>query len=203
LHGTAACASFAVALYLAQLPGDIAVERNAFLVLALTHFALYTVSALYHSMPWVPVWKSRMQRLDHAMIYLKIAAVVTLIAWLAPPEGRREWPVAAAWAVAALGAAQKLWLPRVHERASIGVQVLQAGLALPALPSIVEGLPGEATLLLLASGSCYSLGAFVFVSERPSLWPRVFSFHELFHVLVVLGSGLQTALAVRCLPPGP
>ena len=49
LHGTAACVSLAVALYLASLPGDTVEGRNVFLVLALSHFSLYVVSALDHS----------------------------------------------------------------------------------------------------------------------------------------------------------
>jgi hemolysin III len=201
LHGSAALASLAVAgeLWERGARGD---AQLALLVFALSHAALFAVSALYHSVPWGALAKRRMQRLDHSMIYLTIAGAVTLLAWLALPEGRREWPVAAAWSVAALGVGQKLWLPGLDERVSIPVQVLQAGLALPALPVFVERLPAEATWLLLASLLCYSLGACVFVSQRPSLWPRVFSFHELFHVLVVLGSGLQAALVLRYLAPG-
>lgn len=202
LHGSAALASLAVAEELRErsASGD---AHLALLAFALSQTALFAVSALYHSVPWGPRAKARMQRLDHSMIYLKIAGAVTLLAWVVLPEGRREWPVAAAWSVAALGVAQKFWLPWMNERASIPIQVLQAGLAIPALPAFAERLPAEATLLLLASLFCYSVGAFVFVSQRPCLWPRVFSFHELFHVLVVFGSGLQAALALRYLAPSP
>jgi predicted membrane channel-forming protein YqfA (hemolysin III family) len=34
----------------------------------------------------------------------------------------------------------------------------------------------------------------VFLTERPRLWPRFFSFHEVFHLLVVAGSGSYLAL---------
>ena len=200
LHGSAALASLAVAAELWERSawGD---ARLALLAFALSQAALFAVSALYHSVPWGERAKGRMQRLDHSMIYLTIAGAVTALVWLVLPEGRREWPVGAAWGVAALGVAQKVWLPRWDERLSIPIQVLQAGLALPVLPAFAELLPPPAHLLLVGSLLCYSGGALVFVSERPSLWPRVFSFHELFHVLVVLGSGLQAALALRYLAP--
>jgi hemolysin III len=201
LHGSAALASLALAGEIGQRSSGG--DTRLLLVFALCQAALFAVSALYHSLPWGERAKERMQRLDHSMIYLAIAGAVTALVWIALPEGRREWPVAAAWAVAALGVAQKLWLPRLDERASIPLQVLQAGLALPALPACAELWPAPATLLLVASLLCYSVGALVFVAKRPCLWPRIFSFHELFHALVVLGSGLQAALALRYLAPGP
>ena len=34
---------------------------------------------------------------------------------------------------------------------------------------------------------------------RPRLWPRVFSYHEVFHVLVVAGASLHFAAAARYL----
>jgi len=200
LHGSAALASLAVVAESWRRSAGGGASR-ALLLFLVCQTALFAVSALYHSVPWGERAKGRMQRLDHSMIYLTIAGAVTALVWLVLPEGRREWPVGAAWGVAALGVAQKLWLPGWDERVSIPIQVLQAGLALPAVPAFAELLPPPALLLLVASLLCYSGGALVFVSERPSLWPRVFSFHELFHVLVVLGSGLQAALALRYLAP--
>lgn len=45
----------------------------------------------------------------------------------------------------------------------------------------------------------YTVGLVAFLTERPRLWPRVFSHHEVFHVFVVAGSGAHCALALHCL----
>jgi hemolysin III len=186
LHGTAACVSLAVALHLAALPADTAEGRNAFLVLALSQCALYLVSALYHSAPWVPLWKRRMQRLDHAMIYIKVAGTLTPFLWIGAAPQWRGPLLALTWAIAALGAADKLVVRR-GAGAPVRWQLAQACLVLPVLPAVGR-LPGEAPLLLGGAAALYAAGAAIYVTRRPSLWPGVFSFHELFHLLLVIAS---------------
>ena len=56
------------------------------------------------------------------------------------------------------------------------------------MPRIVDQLGFGALLLILAGGCCYTVGAFIFMTKRPRLLPRSFSYHELFHVLVVAAS---------------
>jgi hemolysin III len=138
-----------------------------------------------------------MQRIDHSMIYLKIAGTLTPIVWIGLDDWRRTALLAAAWAIAAAGILQKAFLPSLPERASIPLQLLQGCLVLPALGPLAERLPG-APVILVASGAClYLLGALAFVTERPRLWPRVFSFHELFHLCVVAAGGFYSALVVQ------
>ncbi len=199
LHGSAALVSLALAGHLAlHGPGQPS-HRAALLVFALSQLALYTASSLYHSVPWDDCWKQRMQRLDHAMIYLKIAGTLTPIVWIGLDDEPRTLLLAAAWGMAALGIAQKAWLPHVNPRACIPVQIAQAGLVLPALGPFAERFPGTPFTLVVASTALYAAGAVVFVTERPRLWPRVFSFHELFHALLVVGSGLHYTLALQYL----
>ena len=54
--------------------------------------------------------------------------------------------------------------------------------------------------LLVAAGTTYSLGAVVYALKRPDPFPRVFGYHEIFHLLVVLASVFlfsHVALAIR------
>jgi hemolysin III len=176
-----------MAFYLASLPHEAAPARNAFLVLAVSHLALYIVSALYHSAPWVPLWKRRMQRLDHSMIYVKVAGTVTPFVWIGSAPSLRLPLLLATWSIAALGVAEKLL--RRRQGAPVRLNLAQACLALPAaLPPIGGRLPGEGALLLAGAAALYATGAAVYLTRRPSLWPGVFSFHELFHLLLVVAS---------------
>jgi hemolysin III len=197
LHGPAALASLFLCAWLWISSTCSAGMLAAVLVFAGSHFLLYSASALYHSVPWSPHWKRRMQRIDHSMIYLKIAGTLTPIVWIGLDDWRRTALLAAAWAIAAAGILQKAFLPSLPERASIPLQLLQGCLVLPALGPLAERLPG-APVILVASGAClYLLGALAFVTERPRLWPRVFSFHELFHLCVVAAGGFYSALVVQ------
>ena len=45
-------------------------------------------------------------------------------------------------------------------------------------------------LTVLAGGILYTIGALVYASGRPRLWPKVFGYHELFHVMVIAASAV-------------
>ena len=80
LHGTAAVLSIVGAVLLTVLPVESSAgQRVSLLAFGLSLVALYSVSALYHSVPWRWDWKVRMQRLDHSMIFVLIAASYTPI----------------------------------------------------------------------------------------------------------------------------
>jgi len=190
LHGSAAILAAAAAGEFAAAQGAAPELRAALVTFGLSAAALFTVSTLYHALPWNERWKRRMQRADHAMIYCKIAGVSTAFAVAGLRGAECDLVIAAAWGIAALGTAQKAWLPDVvHEKASIPFQVLQSLVAVPALLAFSERFPDSTPVLAIAC-ALYAVGAVIFVSERPRLWPRVFSFHELFHGLVVAGFGL-------------
>jgi hemolysin III len=55
--------------------------------------------------------------------------------------------------------------------------------------------------LLAAGGLLYTVGMVFLVTNRPRLWPRVFSYHELFHVFVVTASVVHFTAAYRYVVP--
>jgi hemolysin III len=61
-------------------------------------------------------------------------------------------------------------------------------LAVVALVPLAAALGWVAALLIALGGLQYSLGAAVYAFEKPRLWPRVFGYHELFHVAVITAS---------------
>jgi len=140
-----------------------------------------------------------MQRLDHAMIFVMIAGTVSAILLIGLEGPLRFVLLAATWAVALGGAGQKLLAREHDERLSVPMQIALPFLALPALPGFAARFPGTPSLLLVIGALAFALGAVCFVTRSPKLWPRVFSFHEVFHVCTVVGSGAHCALFVRYL----
>jgi hemolysin III len=194
LHGGAAVASVVGAIFLwVRASGDLSRQLST-LIFPLSLIALYTVSSLYHSVPWRRVWKKRMQRLDHSMIYILVAGTYTPIGFIVL-DGSLRWTVLGiAWGIAAVGILQKAFLPRLRSWFSIGLQTTQGWLALPLIVPLAQRLPGPALLLAAIGGLLYTVGLVFLVTQRPRLWPRVFSYHEMFHVLVVSGSALHYAM---------
>jgi hemolysin III len=49
-------------------------------------------------------------------------------------------------------------------------------------------------ILLFAGGAAYTLGALIYATRKPRLFPGIFGFHELFHLMVLIGAGLHYAM---------
>jgi len=201
MHGTAAVLSTIGATILWDHGrGDVPLQI-ALTIFAVSLIALYTVSSLYHSVPWQAEWKRRMQRIDHSMIYLVVAATYTPLAMVVLQGTLLAVMLGATWGITIGGIAQKIFWPQVRGGFSTAAQIFQGWLALPLLGTFARTLPAGAFVLIVAGGLLYTLGAIAFVTHRPRLWPHVFSYHEVFHVFVVLASGLHYAVMLAYVAP--
>jgi hemolysin III len=69
--------------------------------------------------------------------------------------------------------------------------------ALVAVVPMWRMLPAPAIHWLAAGGVIYSVGAVVFVLDKPHLWPRRFLAHDLWHTLVLAGSACHYFVIAR------
>jgi hemolysin III len=146
---------------------------------------LFGVSATYHRWRWDPRHKATLQRVDHSMIFVFIAASYTPIALLVLTEPMRWIVLASVWAGAAGGVGFSLgWIdaPRSWTAAAY---IALGWVALVAAPQLVDHLGVLPSVLLLFGGILYSAGAVIYARQRPDPWPATFGFHEVFHALVI------------------
>lgn len=200
LHGTAAVAAAvgAVALWLRAPSWP---SRVALVVFGLGLIALYTTSSLYHSVPWRGVWKGRMQRLDHAMIFVLIAASYTPVAAIALDGAWRWGTLAFVWIIAVIGVGQQALFPREQNTFGIALMTTMGWAAVAIVFPFGQAAGATAVWLLALGGVLYTGGMVMMVTGRPRLWPRVFSAHELFHVCVVVASILHFTVTWRYVIP--
>lgn len=196
LHGSAAAA---VALLLPGLraASDLPGHRLAFTVYGASLAVMFAVSALYHSVPWSPAWKRRWRRADHVMIYVFIAAATTPFAVVLVQGWLRPASLALVWGIAAVGIAQKVLDPEVGFGRSVTLQIVQGWSALVLVGPITAHLPAAGLAMLGTAGALYLTGAVLLLTRRPRLWPTLFSYHEVFHLLVVVASVLHLAVVTR------
>ena len=191
LHGAAAVAAIiGLFVLLSRAWGNVAAAVGA-LVFGLAMLAMYTVSSLYHSVPWSAEWKVRLQRVDHSMIFLLVAGTFTPIA-IATIEGVALAVVLCLlWTTALTGIILKVFLPNVKTSLSVTLQLVMGWSALILMPWVLSRLGVGAVVLIALGGLCYTAGAVIFMSKRPKLFPKTFSYHELFHVLVIAGTAFH------------
>ena len=201
LHGTAAGVSLAATIFLLGRGGDAISHRMALAVFGICMVALYTVSTLYHTIPWRGVWKQRMQRVDHSMIFAFIAATYTPFAVIVF-DGWLTWAtLAMVWGIAVVGIVQLMVFPQAVKGLSVGLNTTLGWLALLLLWPMLQRLPWTAIAFMFLGGFLYTIGMVFMVTRWPRLWPRVFSAHELFHVCVIAGSAAHFFVTFRYVAP--
>jgi hemolysin III len=53
---------------------------------------------------------------------------------------------------------------------------------------LVQSLPSGALMWFILGGLSYTVGAILYAQKRPNPLPGVFGFHEIWHILVLIGS---------------
>jgi len=170
-------------------------------VYSLCMVGLFGVSASFHRLRWGAAARRRMRRADHSTIFLGIAGTYTAVAALALAGWAQILVLALVWTGAAVGiAVRQVWL-ELPKWAVALPYVVVGWCALAVLPQLVSGLGAGGFVLVLTGGVAYSAGALVYARRRPDPFPGVFGYHEVFHLLTVVGAALQfSALAVFALP---
>lgn len=159
----------------------------------LSMLALYTASAVYHYYPGTAESggvKRRLRKMDHSMIYVLIAGSYTpfSVVLLPQPKGTRFCLLL--WGVAAVGILVKIfWInaPRILSTAIY----LVMGWAVVFVAKDFAACLGQSCLTLVALGGvCYSVGAVFYAIKKPNISAE-WTFHEIFHLLILAGSLLH------------
>ena len=196
-----------ICFFLAPLAGLVLLVRSsgrasgAVVVYAVGLSLLYGVSAAYHRGRWSPEGRRRMRRLDHGTIFLMIAGTYTPVCAVALGDGGDWALLSTVWGLAAVGFV--LALVGVAERPGVGhaFYIGLGWLGALSLPDIAEAVGAGGVALLLGGGLLYTAGAFVLAAHWPDPVPATFGYHEVWHTMVVVASGLHYALVYWVLRP--
>jgi len=159
--------------------------------------AMMLTSALYHRVTWSPRARRAWRRADLTGIFLAIIGTGLAIAGLTL-HGWVRLGLIGAVALSGLAGLAISRLTRRFKGWSSALPYLIVGWTASLFtPQIARGGGAACLVLVIAGGLAYSLGAIAYAQRRPRLAPRVFGYHELFHVATLLGAGLHfAALAV-------
>ena len=176
-------------LLLARVHGATRIAATA--VYAASVSALFGVSALYHRGNWTAVWRQRLQRLDHAMIFFLIAGTATPAFLLAARGTFGLVCLIVLWTLTLTAAVIHMaWMnaPELVVGATFVGLGWMAGLA---LPGVWIHAGAAAAVLMLAGGLLYTAGAISYRRRRPDPYPSVFGYHEVFHTYVCAAAACQ------------
>ena len=158
------------------------------LVYGLTMIAMYSCSSVYHALR--PKNKKKAMRMvDHAMIYPMIAGTISPVAVLVivPVHPALGWAVfGVAWAVVAAAVPITLTLFNKTKVTQMILYLALGWMIIVALRVLLQTFDRTGTLLLVAGGVAYTLGAIIY-----GIGSKHRYFHSVFHFFVLAGSILH------------
>jgi hemolysin III len=182
-HGAACIAAVAsVPFLIASARQQTAASFVGAIVFAATMVLLYLASTLYHAMP-----EGRAKRvfckLDHGAIFLFIAGTYTPFA-LGALNGAWGWSLfGVVWSLAAIGITLKVFDRLSHPWLSTGLYLAMGWLVVVAAVPLLERVPPQGVMWLVAGGLAYTVGVIFFVFDS-----RIRYSHAVWHGFVALGT---------------
>jgi hemolysin III len=189
-HAGAAVASVLLTIVLCWLSRMDGPRLLSMLIFGLSMVELYTVSAIYHIKTWNPARRRVLRILDHANIFVLIAGTYTPLCFNVLDGWLRITLLVSIWVLALLGIGFAIFSLQhsVPRWLNAGLYVAMGWVAVLAFPAFLAVLPWTAVATLVLGGVFYTIGAVFYALRWPDPWPRVFGYHEIFHLLVIAGS---------------
>ena len=163
------------------------------LVYGLTMIAMYSCSSVYHALR-PNRGKKAMRMVDHAMIYPMIAGTMiagtispVAVLVIVPVHPALGWAVfGVAWAVVAAAVPITLTLFNKTKVTQMILYLALGWMIIVALRVLLQTFDRTGTLLLVAGGVAYTLGAIIY-----GIGSKHRYFHSVFHFFVLAGSILH------------
>jgi hemolysin III len=149
---------------------------------------LYTASSLYHLLPVSPKVVKVLRKIDHMMIYVLIAGTYTPICLITLKGNLGLGLLIAIWSLALLGMVLKLVWFNAPRWLYTAFYVIMGWLVVIAIFPMVRVIPPIGMWMLFAGGISYTLGAIIYGTKWPLRNSKVFGFHEIFHIFIIIGS---------------
>jgi hemolysin III len=202
-HAGAALASIIFTIVLLFLTADDPPRLVSMLVFGLTMVELYTVSAIYHIGRWQPRTHRVLRSLDHSNIFLLIAGTYTPLCFNVLNGWMRPASLITIWILAFAGVGVAVFALHWPRWVGTSLYFIMGWIAVIVMPAYIEKLGWGPVALLLAGGVLYTAGGVIYALKRPNPFPRVFGFHEIFHLFVIAGSAAFALMITIWVLPFP
>jgi hemolysin III len=155
---------------------------------------LLLASSLYHFFKTEDNELSFWRKMDRLAIFFMIAGSYTPVCYFFLDDDWRLPMISVQWALVAFGMLSQIFFPRAPRMIYAAMFLIMGWLVVLPISQILENMSENQVSLLFSGGVAFSLGALFYAIKKPLLFPGIFSFHELFHVMVLIGAGCHYAL---------
>lgn len=202
-HPFAAAASLVATLILLYRTAHDMPRFVSVLIFGLSMVLLFVVSSVYHIGNWSPRVRAALRAFDHSNIYVLIAGTYTPICVIVLHGWMRVFVLTLVWSVAVAGMSTSWISTKLPKWATSGIYIAMGWIVLIPLPTLLDRLPTSAIVTLFLGGVSYTIGGAIYAMKRPNPFPRVFGYHEIFHLFVVAGAVLFATVIWVWIVPMP
>lgn len=155
---------------------------------------LFLASSLYHAFKQQENELSFWRRLDRFAIFIMIAGSYTPVCYFFMNDDWRVPMIATQWGLVAFGILSQIFFPRAPRIVFTAIYLTMGWLLLLPMQQVLAAMTSTQQTLLFVGGAAFTLGAIFYAVKRPLMLPGIFSFHELFHVMVLIGASCHYAM---------
>ena len=157
-------------------------------VFGISSILLYSASSTYHKSTSSKKVIKVLRRVDHSMIYVLIAGTYTPICLIALKGTIGTILFLVIWILALIGIVLKIVWFDAPRWLSTGFYILMGWISIIAIVPIIKAISLGGFMWLLAGGLFYTIGGVIYATKRPKINLKLFGFHEIFHIFIMLGS---------------
>ena len=168
-----------------------ALSQMAFFVYILCLLFLYGTSATFHTTSWKdPKAELFVQKLDHTGIFLVISGTYTAVCLICLPieEIWVKTMLLSVWITAIIGIFKTIFWHDPPVIFNVAFYFFTGLIILPFMPRIAQFTDFRFLMCSIIGGACYLIGGVIYGTQRPDPYPKVFGYHEIFHVLTLLAN---------------
>jgi hemolysin III len=164
------------------------------LVYGLSITFLFSASSLYHAFKKKENELSFWRKMDRLAIFFMIAGSYTPVCYFFLDDDWRLPMISIQWGLVAFGLCSQLFFPRAPRVIYAIIFLVMGWMLVFPMEQILSVMTDQQATLLLSGGVAFTIGALVYAIKKPLMLPGLFSFHELFHVMVLIGGACHYAL---------
>ena len=193
-HLAGMVASVVGTIFLVSVASGSASMIATALIYGLSITFLFSASSLYHMFKQKENELSFWRKMDRLAIFFMIAGSYTPVCYFFLNDDWRLPMIALQWGLVAFGVCSQVFFPRAPRMIYAIIFLIMGWSLVFPMQQVLEAMTEQQATLLFAGGIAFTLGALFYALKRPLMLPGIFSFHELFHVMVLVGGACHYAL---------
>ncbi len=183
--------------YLAKVAGSSASGLAVVLIYGVSAVFLFSASSLYHAFKKEENEISFWRKMDRLAIFFMIAGTYTPMCYFCL-DGVYKWTmISFQWSLVGFGVFSQLFFPRAPRKLYAAIYLSMGWSILFTINQVLAKMSVSQEVFLFSGGAAFTLGGIIYAVKKPRIIPGIFSFHELFHVMVLIGGVLHYVMIYK------